>query len=468
MLYVGSADGGSGGDPFDLAQDLGSIFGKILRIDPLGTNSVNGQYGIPADNPFAGAADPAMLAETFAYGVRNPQRFGWDPRYGDMFVADIGQNLVEEISPVTAGANLGWNDWEGSFRYNRGGFSRSISLEGQREGFDVTYPVVEYDHGDALLAGGVAVTGVVVYRGDAIPQLENRMLLGDFPSGEVFHVAADDLPSGGQGSLRRVLFNHGGERKTLLQLIREKNLQQGRRPSTRADLRFGLGPNGRVFLLNKRDGTIRLLVGTPAAGRDTYEFIIRENVSGAFRPVPIGRVRAVAPGAEVRPAYAISGSGAALERFAIDPVEGVLAYIGAGEDREGGPRQYDLAVTAGGGGSPAYDATVTVEVADVNEPAAFPSERLAFELPEDRPGPLAIGIVAASDPERAGPVAYAISGPASERFEIDSATGRLTYVGNGEGLGEGPRNHVLSVVARDATGLSARRWLTVTVTRRNE
>ena len=77
----------------------------------------NGKYGIPPSNPFVSDGKPDTLGEIYAYGVRNPQRFSWDSKNGDMYVADIGQNIVEEISPVTAGANLGWNKWEGSFKY---------------------------------------------------------------------------------------------------------------------------------------------------------------------------------------------------------------------------------------------------------------------------------------------------------------------------------------------------------------
>jgi len=257
LLYIGVADGGSGGDPLDLAQNLGSVFGKILRIDPLGSDSTNGQYGVAADNPFAADGDAGTLGEIYAFGVRNPQRFDWDPANGNMFVADIGQNIVEEISPVTAGANLGWNDWEGSFRFIS---RREVSLADPRGEAGLTYPVAEYGQLDPLLQRSSAATGVVVYRHDAIPQLANLLLFGDNPSGEVFYVRADELPSGGQDAIRRILFNDGGESKTLLQLIQEKNSQQGRSPATRADLRFGTGPDGQVFLLNKRDGTIRLLV----------------------------------------------------------------------------------------------------------------------------------------------------------------------------------------------------------------
>ena len=257
LLYIGSADGGSGGDPLDLAQNLNSAFGKILRIDPLGSDSANGRYGIPTDNPFATDGDATTLGEIYAYGVRNPQRFGWDSANGNMFLADIGQSIVEELSLVTAGANLGWNDWEGSFRF----ISRQeVSLVDPRGEAGLTYPVVEYGQLDPLLQRSSAATGVVVYRHDAIPQLRNLVLFGDNPSGEVFSIHADQLPSGGQDAIRRILFNDNGASKTLLQLIQEKNSDQGKSPATRADLRFGTGPDNQIFLLNKRDGTIRLLV----------------------------------------------------------------------------------------------------------------------------------------------------------------------------------------------------------------
>lgn len=255
LLFVGIADGGSGGDPMDLAGNLASAFGKIFLIDPLGSNSANGKYGIPMTNPWASDDDPNTLGEIYAYGVRNPQRFNWDPANGNLFLADIGQNTVEEISLVTAGANLGWNDWEGSFRF--------VDREGVEAGPRdpaVTYPVAEYDHADPLFQNAVAATGVEVYRSNEIPALTDLVLWGDMPSGEIFYFSADDLPDGGQDGIRRILFNDGGGPKTLLQLIQAKNEEQGRAPARRADMRLGSGPEGRILVLNKYDGVIRLLV----------------------------------------------------------------------------------------------------------------------------------------------------------------------------------------------------------------
>jgi hypothetical protein len=257
LLYIGSADGGSGGDPINLGQNLSSAFGKVLRIDPLGTNSTNGKYGIPKDNPFVGDNDPNTLGEIYALGVRNPQRFAWDSRNGNMFVADIGQNIVEEVSQITKGGNLGWNTWEGSYGF----ISRqAVRLENPRADPKMTFPIVEYGQVDPLLQPQSAVTMGVVYRRKEIPQLSNLLIFGDNPSGEVFYVSADKLPSGGQDAIRRIPYNDKGQAKTLLQLIQDKNVAQGKPASTRADLRFGEGPNGEIFILSKRDGVVRQIV----------------------------------------------------------------------------------------------------------------------------------------------------------------------------------------------------------------
>lgn len=257
LLYVGVGDGGSGGDPLGVAQNLGNAFGKVLRIDPLGSNSANGKYGIPAANPFANGAAANALGEIYAYGLRNPQRFAWDPVTGNMFLADIGQNIVEKLSLVTPGANLGWNTWEGSFRFLS---AREVSLENPRSDPNVLFPIAEYDQVDPLIQNSAAATGLHIFRSNEIPALANMVLWGDMPSGEIFYLPADDLPSGGQASIRRILFNDGGTAKTLLQLVQEKNQAQGKELATRADMRMSPGPDGKVLILNKYDGTIRTIV----------------------------------------------------------------------------------------------------------------------------------------------------------------------------------------------------------------
>jgi hypothetical protein len=257
LLYIGSADGGSGGDPLNLSQDPASAFGKILRIDPLGSDSENGQYGIPPHNPFVGPEHSDVLNEIYAIGMRNPQRFGWDPENGNLFMADIGQNIVEKVSLVPYGSNLGWNDWEGSWGY----ISRTeVRLDDPRSDPEITYPVVEYHRSDPIMHNRVAVTGIRVFRDAVLPQLQDRVVFADFVSGEILHFDADDLPEGGNDGIRRILLRDGGEEKTFLQLIQEKNEEQGGEVAERTDIRFADGPNGELFLLNKHDGTIRQLV----------------------------------------------------------------------------------------------------------------------------------------------------------------------------------------------------------------
>jgi Glucose / Sorbosone dehydrogenase len=255
LLYLGVADGGSGGDPLNMSQDLGIAFGKIFRIDPLGNNSPNKKYGIPADNPMRSTA--GALPEIYAYGVRNPQRFAWDSRTNAMFTSDIGQNIVEEISPVTPGANLGWNVWEGSYKFL--GNQLGVQIEGARADAKMTYPIVEYGQIDPLLQTQSAAGGLVVYRGNQIPQLANLLIFVDMPQGEIFYVNADRLPNGGQDAIRRILVNDGTGAKTFLQLVQAKNRAQGRMPAVRADLRMVQGPDNQIFLMNKADGTIRVL-----------------------------------------------------------------------------------------------------------------------------------------------------------------------------------------------------------------
>jgi hypothetical protein len=252
LLYVSNADGGNGGDPLNMAENLGSIFGKLLRIDPFGTSSTNRKYGIPASNPFV--KTEGALGEIYAYGVRNGQRFVWDAKNGNLFLADIGQNRIEELDLVQAGANLGWNNWEGSYR-----FSGAIDPSNPRSDSRMTYPIAEIGHDDPLLQSRSALTVGTVYRGSALKALTGLLIFGEIVSGEIFYVSADDLPKGGQEAIRRILVSEGGPGRTLLELIRAENVQQMKPQAARADLRFGVGPQGQIFLLNKGDGVIRLM-----------------------------------------------------------------------------------------------------------------------------------------------------------------------------------------------------------------
>lgn len=167
-LYLGLGDGGSAGDPQDNAQNLGSLLGKILRIDVDAADP----YGIPSDNPFAnGSGQP----EIWAYGLRNPWRFSFDRLTGDLYIADVGQNKWEEISFLRAGSagrlNLGWDYFEASYLYEDSPPAAEVFLS----------PVAEYTHEQ-----GCSITGGYVYRGAALPEWQGIYVFGDFCTGDVW------------------------------------------------------------------------------------------------------------------------------------------------------------------------------------------------------------------------------------------------------------------------------------------
>ncbi len=258
-LYVAIGDGGSGGDPQENGQNVGNPYAAILRIDPTGNDSANGRYGIVADNVLAADDDDGTLAEIYAYGLRNPQRFGWDTATGDMYIADIGQNAVEEIDRGVNGGNFGWDQREGSLWY-----------EGIKT-VDMIDPVAEYRHGNNLVSdmptgiGNRAVTLGEVARGTGIPGLDGNLLLSDFPTGLIFYLNVDTDPLGGgqNGLAELITLDDNGDPARLLDLINETRGDRGLSSTSRADLRFSLATGGDVYILNKRDGVVRRLVAVP-------------------------------------------------------------------------------------------------------------------------------------------------------------------------------------------------------------
>ncbi|MBX9895250.1 MAG: PQQ-dependent sugar dehydrogenase [Nitrosomonas sp.] len=161
---IGHGINGNGQNP---ANPLGSL----LRIDPLGSNSDNGSYGIPTDNPFAESS--TVLRETYAYGFRNPFRFSFDLQTGALVLADVGQNAIEEINLIQSGGNYGWGLKEGSFRFDPNGTDAGFVTNDAISG-DFKDPVVQYDHDE-----GTAVIGGFVYRGNTITDLQGKYVLGD-------------------------------------------------------------------------------------------------------------------------------------------------------------------------------------------------------------------------------------------------------------------------------------------------
>jgi len=168
MLYVGMGDGGGGGDPLEAGQDLDTLLGKLLRLDV----DAGSPYGIPADNPFVGRSD--ARPEIWAYGLRNPWRYAWDRADGLLWIADVGQNRLEELNarPAdAAGLNYGWDIMEGDDCFEPSSGCDRTGL---------VAPVHVYDHDD-----GCSVTGGHVYRGQAIPALQGHYFYADWCGGWV-------------------------------------------------------------------------------------------------------------------------------------------------------------------------------------------------------------------------------------------------------------------------------------------
>jgi glucose/arabinose dehydrogenase len=227
-LYIALGDGGQANDvgdghgPLGNGQDLETVLGKILRIDVNGRTSANGQYAVPPTNPYAGATPG--VDEIFASGFRNPFRTSFDSATGDLIVADVGQNAIEEIDRVTLGGNYGWRWKEGTFRFLSDTGQISTDLTGLPPG--LIDPIAQYDHDE-----GISIIGGFVYHGTAIPELAGKYVFGDFsrrfraPEGRLL---VADLSTGAIESLLL-----GPEGRELGLFVKG----------------FGQGPDGELYLL---------------------------------------------------------------------------------------------------------------------------------------------------------------------------------------------------------------------------
>ena len=192
-LYISLGDGGQANDvanghvPGGNAQNLQRIYGKLLRIDVDGTNSANGKYGIPRDNPFVGQN---AVQEVYAYGLRNPFTYSFDSLTGDLYLGDAGQNNIEEVDLIAKGGNYGWNIKEGSFWFDSVTANTGKVVTGPVRPVPANLidPIAEYDHGE-----GAVVIGGFVYRGKQVPVLQSRYVFGDWgsfaaPSARLFYL----------------------------------------------------------------------------------------------------------------------------------------------------------------------------------------------------------------------------------------------------------------------------------------
>jgi len=200
-LYIGTGDGGGGGDPFGNAQNPESLLGKLLRIDvePADLPVINPTtatkaylplifqyqkpasmaYKIPPDNPFAGLQ--GYQGEIWALGLRNPWRFSFDRQTGDLFIGDVGQDRMEEVdfqpASSSGGENYGWNILEGTLCYN--------PSSGCIEPADYSPPIAEYEHGTND-SNGCSITGGYIYRGTVYPSLQGIYFFADYCKGKVW------------------------------------------------------------------------------------------------------------------------------------------------------------------------------------------------------------------------------------------------------------------------------------------
>jgi glucose/arabinose dehydrogenase len=255
MLYVAVGDGGIGFNS-TVAQQRNVPHGKVLRIDPRGTNSTNGNYGIPADNPFLG--QPNTMREFFAIGMRDPHRFSWDPADGRMYLGHIGEHDIEGVYDLRAGDNLGWSDREGAFVFNRQERCNLYPLPSNDAQFDYDYPVAAFDHNAAQLPcgsdAGHAIVGGFVYRGNALPALRGKYVFGDLVDGRVFYTNANEMVrGGGLAPLYQLrLFNAAGTQTTMRTLA----------GTNRVDMRLGVDRAGELYVLAKANGRIWKVTAT--------------------------------------------------------------------------------------------------------------------------------------------------------------------------------------------------------------
>ncbi|GLI01469.1 PQQ-dependent sugar dehydrogenase [Phytohabitans aurantiacus] len=258
LLYVAVGDGGRGSST-TVPQQLNVPHGKILRIDPRGTNSTNGRYGVPAVNPFAGTS--GALGEIYALGMRDPHRFSWDTGgTRRMFLGHIGEHDIEGVYDLRAGDNLGWSEREGSWVFDRREPCNLYPLPADDARFGYDYPVAAYDHNAATIPcgddAGKAIVGGFVYRGTALPALRGKYVFGDIVDGRVFYTdEARMVRGGGLAPLYQLrVVTATGTPTTMASLAGD----------ARVDLRLGTDRAGELYLLAKANGRIWKVTGVDA------------------------------------------------------------------------------------------------------------------------------------------------------------------------------------------------------------
>ncbi len=237
LLYIGTGDGGSTISKFpELCHNLHSLLGTIIRIDPLGNNSKNGHYGIPADNPFL-KEKVDVYKEIYAYGFRNPHRLSW--HNGRLFSAEVGESNFEEVNVIIKGGDYGWNVREGNFGISSKDLKNVYPVPDTEAG-KFEKPFLQYDHAD-----GNAISGGYVYEGP-IAALKDKYIFGDIVNGRIFYAKIDGKLS--DQSVYELMIVRDGKETNLVEMSGAK----------RVDLRVEYNRfTKEMYIMTKSDGKIR-------------------------------------------------------------------------------------------------------------------------------------------------------------------------------------------------------------------
>lgn len=237
LLYIGTGDGGSTISKHpELCHDLHSLLGTVIRIDPLGNNSKNGNYGIPADNPFVKVKND-IYKEIYAYGFRNPHRLAWHE--GKLFSAEVGESNFEEVNVIVSGGDYGWNVREGNFGISSKDLKNVYPVPKADTG-KFEKPFLQYDHID-----GNAISGGYVYEGP-ITALKNKYIFGDIVNGRIFYANIDANLS--DRSVYDLMIVRDGKETNLVEMSGSK----------RVDIRIEYNRfTKELYVMTKSDGKIR-------------------------------------------------------------------------------------------------------------------------------------------------------------------------------------------------------------------
>lgn len=249
LLYLGIGDGAAalGGAPY-LCDSEAYIWGSVIRINPVERSSLNGQYGIPASNPFVD--NPTAVHEIWARGFRNPHRFSWDESgSGKMFITNIGQHSIEEVNIGQKGADYGWPKREGTFLFDVDANPELVYPLPENDSI-YTYPVAQFDHDE-----GSAVSGGYVYSGDKIETLKGKYLFGDIARGAIFYSEVAQMLEGQQAPVYRLNLEFEGQVSDMIGITN----------NTRIDLRIGQDQAGDLYLLCKSNGKVYKIVDCKAS-----------------------------------------------------------------------------------------------------------------------------------------------------------------------------------------------------------